>query len=334
MFIHMNVGKYGLTALIRIASSFFCLTGFRIYELPFQQAPADICTLNGSQVTTGFMKTQFSISFRKKERKKWTKTQIYSLASSLLSEAVHLTFSIARGVSPYWIWKRCFSEPGVREYWPTAGNFAWRFRQLVAKACWSPNRPSSSLPFPIRHCVSPFLYPSPHCAFPQLRTLLRIVRSPIYHSPPLGISLFLSYLSPSPHCVITLILLSLWSLPLSHIVHTPFPDLSPAWCELSCMARHVIPSLFGLVPVCTSGDPACAPRHCDLNFWFWHYTKFCLVFYSKLPFGYFHSAVTSFLCVSNFVLYAYRFLFLTVFMYDIFIVICSKKIMKPLRLYC
>ncbi len=120
-----------------------------------------------------------------------------------------------------------------------------------------------SLPYPAL-CVSYghpcivrppfFLYPSPHCAFPQLRTLLRIGHFPIYPTPPRGVSLCLSYLSPSPHCAITLIPLSLWPLSLSYILCTPFPELSLAQCELPRMARHIIPSLFGLVPVCTSGE--------------------------------------------------------------------------------
>ncbi len=140
------------------------------------------------------------------------------------------------------------------------------------------------VPFPFLPCIVHIPWPSPHCVFPQLRTLLRIVRSPIYPTSPHGISLCLSYLSPSPHCAITLIPLSLWPLLLSHIVRTTFPDLSPVWCKLSRMARHVIPSLFGLVCVCTSGNPACVPRHCDLNFWFWHYSKFCFGLLLKITF--------------------------------------------------
>ncbi len=61
-----------------------------------------------------------------------------------------------------------------------------------------------------------------------------------------------------------------------------------------------------------------------LRFWllaFGVILNYVSVFYSKLPFGYFHFAVTSFLFVTNFVLCVYRFLFFV--LYDIFIIICN-----------
>ncbi len=130
--------------------------------------------------------------------------------------------------------QRCQSSPNSEavflqtQRWPTAGNFAWQFRQLVAKACWTFNRPSSSLPFPSLprilhiprpspHFASPFLYRSLHCAFPQLRTLLCIVRSPIYPTPPRGVSLYLPSF-PLPRIVRLLY----FPFPFGHF---PFPAL-------------------------------------------------------------------------------------------------------------
>ncbi len=58
--------------------------------LPFQQASVDVCNSNRSRVTAGFVKTVVC-NIPKIGKKKWTKTQIYSLTSSSLSDAIHLT---------------------------------------------------------------------------------------------------------------------------------------------------------------------------------------------------------------------------------------------------
>ncbi len=140
------------------------------------------------------------------------------------------------------------------------------------------------IPRPSPHCASPFFIPIPALCIPPVKDPTTHCAFPYIPHPTLWRLLMPPFLSPSPHCAITLIPLSLWPLPLSRIVHTPFPDLSPAWCELPRMARHVIPSLFGLVPVCIRNDPAHASRHCDLNFWFWHYTKLCFGLLLKITF--------------------------------------------------
>ncbi len=67
----------------------FCST------LPFQQTPRYDCMSNRSRVTHGFVKTVVRTP-PKKAKKKWTKTQIYSLTSSSLSKAVHWTFSFSK----------------------------------------------------------------------------------------------------------------------------------------------------------------------------------------------------------------------------------------------
>ncbi len=63
--------------------------------LPFQQIPMEVYTSNRSRVTTGFVKTVVGTP-PKKKRKKWTKTQIYSLTSPSFSKAIHLTFSFSK----------------------------------------------------------------------------------------------------------------------------------------------------------------------------------------------------------------------------------------------
>ncbi len=59
--------------------------------LPFQQAPMDVSTSKRCQVTDSFVKTAVQ-TLPKKGKKKWTKTQIYSLTLSSLYETIHMTF--------------------------------------------------------------------------------------------------------------------------------------------------------------------------------------------------------------------------------------------------
>ncbi len=67
-------------------------------KLLFQLAPVDVFMLNRSRFAADFVKAVAGnrLPLQKWKEKKWTKSQIYSLTSSLFSKAVHLTFSFLK----------------------------------------------------------------------------------------------------------------------------------------------------------------------------------------------------------------------------------------------